>query len=151
MKKFTRAFLALVAILVVFVVYQVALFPEQLRNESFGAAFFPLWLSGLMAFLIAVIWLENRKAKDEPLNFDMQKLRLPLYFIAAALIFAIILPYGGFIFCAVLFLTVGMRLCTVRWRTSLICSVLMTTGVYLVFKTLLKVPLPAGALWENFI
>ena len=151
MKSFTRIFLLLIAAAVAFIVYQVFLFPRPILDEPFGSAFFPLLLGGFMAFLIVLIWLENKKVEDQPLDLVWTKLQRPVFFIASGVIFALTLPFGGFVLCSMGFLLAGMRICQVKWRTAAISSSLMTAGVYLVFKTLLKVPLPVGTLWENFV
>ena len=151
MKNFTRILLFVIAAAVAFIVHQVSLFPGPIKNESFGSAFFPLLLAGLMIFLIALIWIENQKAEDQPVDFVWAKLRRPVFFIAFGVFFALTLPSGGFVLCSMAFLLAGMRTCQVKWRTAAISSSLMTAVIYLIFKTLLKVPLPMGTLWENFL
>jgi hypothetical protein len=152
MKQLTRLVYLTVAILCGFVLWRTSLFPPALKAEPLGPGFFPILLSCSMLALLVPLWLENRKIKeDDSFVFNYAALRTPSFFAGASLVFALLLSVVGFFLCAVAFLLSGMLVCGVAPRRAISGSLLITVSVYVIFKMLLQVALPAGSLWGKFL
>lgn len=62
-----------------------------------------------------------------------------------AVIFA--MPYAGFLPTTAVFVFVATLVSGARWWGALLCALILSVGVYFLFSSLLRVPLPAGVLF----
>lgn len=116
-----------------------------------GAGFFPFWLGVLLAILSFQLFLQNRPTeaeRDEASPFaDLRRLGKPALILASLFVFALTLPFLGFLVAIGLFL--AFLLVPVekhRWLPGLITAVVGGFAFYLIFEVWLDVPLPIGVL-----
>jgi putative tricarboxylic transport membrane protein len=118
-----------------------------------GAGFFPLWLGIFLAVLSAALFIQavspRQKGVGQEESFLPEKAgrkRTFLFFVVFALCIALMGRLGflitSFLF-ALAFLVVVEKY---SWLKGLITSLCMAAVLYLLFNTVLQVPLPKG-LW----
>jgi hypothetical protein len=152
MTRLVRLVLFSIAILCAFVFWQVSFFPQALKEEPLGPSFFPILLSCCILTLLARLCFENRgKKEDASFALSLKNFLVPSFFAGSAFVFALALHLVGFLICSLIFLFTGMLVCGVALRKAILGTLLITAGVYSVFKMLLQVALPVGTLWENFL
>lgn len=131
---------------------------QSYRIEGFdslsGSGVFPLLASSVMVVSGAFILAKSIKlprAKEEaeasavsylfPLKF--------LVFVPLMVAFAAAMPALGFFTSAALFIFVAIYF---LWRKNLLTTILVTAisicAIYVIFRVLFKVVMPAGALWQ---
>ena len=97
----------------------------------------------LFILAIALIFSGIKKArKASPPIQASGDLAKPLLISSILVGYLILLLNSGFILATVIFLLLIYRLLGGSWRTGILFSVLLTLGEFLVFGSLLKVPLP---------
>lgn len=148
MKKYNYVFMAGAALLCVAAVWLVQNFPKRVLRASYGPAFFPLVMVGVIAFLLVLMFWENRKT-DSGLRIDFSDIKMPAIMMGMVGLFALGFQYVGFIAGSLAFLLVSMFILRTRPASGVLASVLVVAFIYTMFKVVLKVPLPVGILWEG--
>ncbi len=147
MRKFTYALIGVVGAFSLFIFTLVQQFPAKVKNVAFGPAFFPLFLLAAISILLLLL-LENRRAgSPEPMDFS--DMRLPGLMMGLVGVAAGIFEYAGFVLSSFVFLLPAMFLLKARPKTVFIVSSLVIASIYVLFKVILRVPLPVGSLWEG--
>lgn len=114
-----------------------------------GPGFFPLWLSGILAFLAAIMFYQATWRRPESMPQDFFPSRLA-YFrmgaILAALISVVILmdPMGFRLTMLAFLLFLLFALGRVNIFVTILAALGGSFGAYQVFVEMLKVPLPIG-------
>jgi|WetSurSiteA1Bulk_404760.scaffolds.fasta_scaffold115847_2 putative tricarboxylic transport membrane protein len=122
------------------------------RSGIPGPGFLP-FVTGLILVALSLLLLVSRvwKApgeadpKGEPMPGG-QALRRILIVLGALCLYALILEPLGFVLTAFLFMIVVLRLEPRRWSFVMPAAIGTTVFFYILFKTLLRVPLPPGIL-----
>ncbi|ALS20516.1 MULTISPECIES: tripartite tricarboxylate transporter TctB family protein [Paenibacillus] len=135
----------------VLLIYAGVLFVESLSLRYYtaygpGPGFFPIWLNGVLIILaLGYIWLSLRKEvilfKDIfPKGKDLKNvLSVPV----SILIFMLIVNTTGFVIgCTVLLFLVLVR--QYKWNLALGISLTTSVVLFVVFVTLMEVPLPVN-------
>ena len=119
-----------------------------------GAGVFPLLIAGILFLAsISALWegWKNRahtEALDLPKGEDGVRL---VKLVALLISYFVAIPWLGFALSSVLFCILLIRLLSaLSWQRCAAYAVIMTAVVYLIFITILKVPMPAGILVELF-
>lgn len=112
-----------------------------------GPGLFPRWLSILLA-LFAIIYIIDCLMKDNKITFAdvMPKGKVLFRVLSVAgsiFLFILIAPFVGYIIAGIL-VTMILLLPDFKWYSSLAISATVTLALFLVFKTLLDIPLPAN-------
>lgn len=149
MKQFNIVFSFCVAVLLAGITYLTVLFPENVHAERFGPAFYPLTLVCVIVVLLVLFLLENRRQTCDARLFESARLRRPLAMGAAFVALILLLEPIGFPLSGFAFLLATTRFFGTPWRTSLAVAAIVTGLIYLMFKIVLQVPIPLGALWET--
>jgi hypothetical protein len=112
-------------------------------DDTPGPGLLPLVISLLLLPLLFV-------AMREPIPSDETSFKaLPLVAVMLAIIYALTLPYVGFVPASVLMLVVWIRFFYGQgWFGAIICSTTLTAGGVVIFNVLLKVPMPLFAVWQ---
>lgn len=119
-----------------------------------GAGVFPLLIAGILFIAsISALW-EGWKDRAHTEALDLPKgedgIRL-VKLVALLLGYFLAIPWLGFALGSVLFCILLIRLLSdLSWQRCVAYAVIMTAVVYLIFITILKVPMPAGILVELF-
>ncbi len=114
-----------------------------------GAAIFPVFVGViLMLASLATIWegwkLEKAERIDVPVGIDRRRL---LSLTGLLLGFFLALPWLGQTISSTLFCILLMRvLSDLSWPRIVVYSLPITTAIYLIFVSVLKVPMPRGIL-----
>ncbi|WP_095107160.1 tripartite tricarboxylate transporter TctB family protein [Pseudomonas sp. Irchel 3E20] len=116
--------------------------------EPVGPRAFPLLMLGLMG--LALLYMLFRPtpivhSEDEP-PLDRETLQKIGLCVALLLIFASLFEPLGFILSSMLIGIPMARLYGGRWLPAIAVTTLMSVGLYLLFDTLMDVPLPLGLL-----
>lgn len=127
-------------------------YPSGTVEEGMGARFVPLLLGSLLAFLSLLLllkglfWGESRweahvgSAAAWP--FD-RHLLVPVILIILLSLYLFLLDWLGFLIATPLFLLTAMMALGSGVRRAAAVGIAFTVGAYVVFDTLLGVPLPA--------
>ncbi|MDQ0218149.1 tripartite tricarboxylate transporter TctB family protein [Peribacillus cavernae] len=113
-----------------------------------GPGFLPLWLSGVLIVISLVyIW---EAIKKEVIVFKQilpkgRALGNILSMLGSIIIFMIVISYAGFVVSAVILLFIVL-VREFKWYSALGISVVTSIIVFLVFNSLLGIPLPVNAL-----
>ena len=115
-----------------------------------GPGFFPSWLSGiLIVFSIVLIAQQfagtgsRREAKAKASSGNAAYYKEIVYVLAGMVVYIAVLPFLGFIVASALFLA-ALFLRGVKWYVNIIVSIGVSTGLFLIFDTLLGVALPTN-------
>lgn len=159
-----------------FVFYLTKDWPKATHKSGFGPGFYPDLLTIVLLVLLAILFFQEwtadrryRKAKaesrakadaeagepealteedsDEKLGFNLERIKMPAFFIVLMIIYTALINTLGFITDTILFLFSGMIIMKARPLPSILISVLFTAFLYLIFGLLLKVQLPLGEIW----
>jgi putative tricarboxylic transport membrane protein len=144
-KKFNFTIIGVVGAFSFFIFYLITQFPAKVTKTKFGPAFFPELLLLIIGILLVVLVLENMRSQDTT-NLDFSDMRLPACMMGLVGITTFIFEYLGFVLSGFIFLVPAMLLLKARPRTAVIASVLVVAFIYIVFKVILRVPLPVGSL-----
>jgi hypothetical protein len=118
-------------------------FPEGGYSEGFGPGFYPLILAVVILGLSLVLIYETIRSKNkEAIGLTINQLRMPAFLTIAIIVFSVLLHYIGFLIDSVLFLFVTMVLLKTKPKLALSLSIIFTVVIYVLFKLVLKVPLP---------
>lgn len=119
-----------------------------------GAGVFPLLVAGvLFVASLSSLWegwskRANSPVLDLPEGSDRTRL---LKLIALLLVYFLIIPWAGFSLSSILFCALLIHLLSdLTWTRSMVYAFLMTAAIHIIFITILKVPMPQGALIELF-
>lgn len=111
-------------------------------------AYYPRALALLLAILSAVLIIKaviQRELGSVSVNKEFLK-NVGIIF-GLILLYVLSFQFVGFLVSSFVFLVCGVRLYGGSWKESMLCSVLVTAGVYIVFHILMKVPMPQGILF----
>ena len=116
--------------------------------EPVGPRAFPLLMLGLMG--LALLYMVFRPApikhsEDEP-PLDRETLTKIAICVALLLVFAGLFEPLGFILSSIVIGIPMARLYGGRWVPSIVVTMLMAIGLYLLFDRVMEVPLPLGLL-----
>ncbi|MDX9860870.1 MAG: tripartite tricarboxylate transporter TctB family protein [Rhodospirillales bacterium] len=132
--------------------YEISHFPTTLeRYRSLGPAVFPKLLSWAMLFLsIALFWQGLRKNRSAVLSFKFSSpaFRSTAFIIFMLIAYIVLVDAIGIILWGMAFM-IAVQVALGERRPAMIAgiSVVVVGGIYGVFSTLLRVPLPGGSLF----
>ena len=152
MKKKTCLYFSLVLFvaLVIFVLVSSTTFPTLGITYGFGPALFPrivcvgILVCVLIIFIQTLLDKEMSKEKIEIRWADFKRL---LVLLCAVVVYAAMLEYLGFLVMNTAFLLFTLKYYKNKWGLAIFSSVLLTASLYVVFKIVLRVPLPFGAIF----
>lgn len=112
-----------------------------------GPGLFPIMIGALFVVAAVGLLVETRRGRSEDVvhwPYPRYALRLVLVLVASVL-YLVLLPIigqllAGALLCALLLIALNMR----RWWVVLIVSVVSSVTIYVLFSTVLGVPLPRG-------
>ena len=114
-----------------------------------GLAFFPMVVAGLLIVLALILLLTSifKKVEEVSPGFFGRKQLKSYLAIGVILVYLIVMPYVGFCVSSALFLFVLIRLFGYhKYWLNAVVSIASSALIYVLFKLLLNVPLPAGFL-----
>ena len=120
-----------------------------LSEYGLGSGFFPLLL-GIILLILAVIWfILNRRAEKDFTWRNLIPSRGPILITLISIVWSLIFEITGTII-SLFLLTAGIWIVYERlsWRSSLLGALTLTLITYVLFSTLVGVPLPKG--WISF-
>ena len=129
--------------------------PYGQHTEGYGAAFYPALLLGVLAVLTIVLFVQTlRLPKDEDKkekpsdasgssDFSFKNFG---FFLVLFLLYTLPLQRIGFIINSFLFLTIGMVYLRTPLKRAVVVSIAVVAVIYVMFKIVLRVPLPPGLL-----
>lgn len=150
MKQFNIFFGICVGLLVAGVVYMTLGFPADVQATRFGPAYYPITLACVIALLLVLFLLENRRATSETL-FSFKQMRHPIFLGTAFIALIFLLEPLGFLLCGFAFLSITTRVLGTSYKRSLVIAAAITGAIYVLFKLVLKVPIPLGTVWESIL
>ncbi|WP_408010213.1 tripartite tricarboxylate transporter TctB family protein [Pseudalkalibacillus sp. A8] len=114
-----------------------------------GPGLFPAWLSGMLA-LFSILYILDCLRKENNISISDiipkgKVLFRILTVIASIIVFIVIAPFTGYVIAGIIVM-VMMLLPDFKWYSTLAISTTVTLVLFLVFKTLLNIPLPANSL-----
>ena len=123
----------------------------QLDNGYPGPALFPEVLSVLFIFCGIGLIIKGVRKRERILKFDLSSISSGgwlniIFVLGAVLCYIFLAELLGFLIFSFVILVVLMKWLKVKTLHSLIMSVVVTLGIYLLFSKILLVPLPWG-LW----
>jgi putative tricarboxylic transport membrane protein len=125
------------------------------NSEGPGPGFFPMGYGLIMlGFSLVLIYQRltapvDRRPKVAPTMHDESGFRAALRSWVAIIASVPLMYFFGFVVGFGLAILFMVKVVFGRsWRTSLITSVAIVAGLYLIFPVLLSAPLPAGRLWS---
>jgi len=134
--------------------YQTYYLPGTTLEGTPGPRFFPSLLVIILSFLSVLLFIRGGKRgsanEDSPNDQDEKEEPFFKGFIVfiAILFYVILVKYIGFMMGTIIGLTVVLSLNPERnWKTTLITACLTGIGLHVIFKVLLKIPLPTGILF----
>ena len=150
MKRYNLIF-SIILIVIVVLIYQWSInFPENTPGSGLGPGFFPRILIIMMLFisiyLIATSIIKKKKEKSVSVGFNVNKLKKPILIVCLTILYTITLNYLGFLLDTIIYLIITSILFGNKYLQSLLFSIIFTFLVYLIFKKMLRVPLPPGIL-----
>ena len=152
-KAFDFVFIGAMMALSLYVGITAARYPRADISEGFGPGIYPILLV-VIIFLLAVLLLvitirKNDTAKVE--GFDLASLKNPAAFWGLLALFCLAMKPLGLLLSSFLYLAITTRfLFRVNWRNVLLTSVIVPAVVWAVFVLAVKVPFPAGTVWNLF-
>ena len=132
--------------------------PYGEHTVGYGPAFYPTLLLGLLGLLTLVLLLQTLKSpKDvkEEKKEDEQKKAFGIFdvsfrnfgfFLVLFLFYAITLNITGFIINSLLFLFIAMKYLKASLKQAVFVSVIVVAVIFVMFRIVLRVPLPSGIL-----
>lgn len=118
-----------------------------------GSGFFPFFTGLALGLFSILILLEARRSKKEDERFwapGANKKEIFLTF-SSILFYALLLERLGFIATSLIFfILINHFVFYLKWTTSIVFSIFVSFGTYLVFTILLHAPLPQGLLERIF-
>ena len=112
-----------------------------------GPGFFPIWLSGILIILsliYIVVSFKNGDPDTEPMP-DKNGIKKILFIIISMILFALLLPYAGFIMSSTIFLFV-LLYGGYKWYTNAAISAGVSILLFCLFDIVLEVQLPVSLL-----
>jgi putative tricarboxylic transport membrane protein len=148
MKKLNANAWAGVALLIVSLVFLIKSFDYAYSSElGPGPGFFPFWLSaGLLVLSLIYIVSSMRSNSTEKVTMPSGKsLKEVLFLLGSMILFAVLLPYLGFIISSTLFLF-ALLFKAYKWHINLLTSAGVSVFLYVLFDLVLEVRLPVSVL-----
>ena len=118
--------------------------PFQGLKAGLGPAFFPYLSLAILTILVIIYLIVNLFIKNVHKGRKMNNRFCwsTIIIFGLLIIYAILFKYSGFIISTLLFLAGSMIVLKVKWLYAILISTLTTSGLYLIFITFFKVPLP---------
>lgn len=151
MKQFNIFFGICVGSLVVGVVCMTLGFPADVRAARFGPAYYPISLACVITLLLVLFLLENRHTVNIERLFKKEQMRHPVFLGTAFILLIFLLEPLGFPLCGFAFLFVTTCFLGTSCKYSLFLATAITGSIHVLFRLVLKVPIPMGTLWEGMI
>lgn len=147
MRKTNLVFSAGMGVLSLLVLWWSRDLPSGAVEYGYGPDLYPRLLSWFILGLVALLVIGTfREKENEPSRFKLQQLSLPVALTLMISAYALLMEYLGFIVDTFVFLFASMFALKTSGRKALLLSLAITAIVYLVFKIVLRVPLPKGTL-----
>ncbi|MEI3605206.1 tripartite tricarboxylate transporter TctB family protein [Pseudogracilibacillus sp. SE30717A] len=125
-------------------------FPKEVSNAP-GPGFYPSFLGVILIILGVFLLIQNlidKNKEDVSLALGSKKARFIYKVIGIVTLYAIVLPFIGFIATTFSFMIVMCYLMGLRsYKLLLIIPLGVTTVVFLIFNMVFKVPLPSQTLF----
>ncbi|MGN1376989.1 MAG: tripartite tricarboxylate transporter TctB family protein [Dorea sp.] len=147
-KKINYIIIAIFLVLAGVVGFLMKDYPWSGITQGFGPAFYPTVLLVILLVLLLILFIQtltNKGMEEEEKKLpELKQLKRPALLLLCMILYAILMPYLGFVITGILYLFVTMRILRADMKKSIICSVAMVVIVYLLFRYAFKVPLPMG-------
>lgn len=116
-------------------------------TDSYGASFFPnIFAVSLLLLSVATIYYRIRSLSEERTVIEQTPRKL-VYLFLVAILASMVLYFGGFIVMGVVVTFLLCRIISLSIKESVILSLVLSLGIYLLFNVLLRVQLPKGILF----
>lgn len=114
-----------------------------------GPGLFPLWLSGLMG-VFSILFMLDSLRKNNVISFSDvfpkgETLASVVKVVLSIFLFILMAPFLGYILSSVIVLLI-LLMPAFKWTTSLSTAASVTIVLYVVFNTILDIPLPTNML-----
>jgi len=125
-------------------------FPS-LENGYPGPSLFPEVLAVLFIFCGIGLIIQGIRQREKILKFDLRNITLAgwlniVFVLGTVLCYILFAEYAGFLIFSFVILIILMKWLKVKMLPSLVMSIVVTLGIYVLFAKILLVPLPWG-LW----
>lgn len=110
------------------------------------ATLYPIFVTSLLLFLtiIHLVITYNKKDTTESTVFKDIQLKQLLFVLGASGLYVAIINIIGYITSTIVYILVVLLGLKVRKETSIVISVVFAALIFILFKVLLRVPLPKG-------
>jgi len=147
MKKWNYVISALIAVLGVVVLILSSKFPAEPGTGDPGAGFWPSALGGLLAGLAVVLAISNtvkeKKEAAKEFALTLEGNKRVYMFMAATVVYCVILYFLGFIIATLLFIPSAMYMLDMRDKKAImVVDIVVVAAIFVIFRLLLKTPLP---------
>ncbi len=118
-------------------------------STGLGPAFFPRIILIGMFILGLVVMIRGFLTRNKPseFNLNIKDLRTPVLLLVMTGLLVLFMHFFGFLISTPLFLIVAMLFWKISWLKSLAISVGLSAVLFLLFKVILRIQLPAGTLF----
>ena len=118
------------------------------KSSRPGPGFLPFGLAIILIALSTALIAKSWKKEEQSVPFWSERGWFrPVLGVGIFLLYALLLPFLGFVFTTFFFLIFWMWIIErIRWVTILPISIGVTAVLFLIFSYFLEVPLPAGFL-----
>jgi len=122
-------------------------FPEgDCLAMGLGPAFFPRIILTVMFILSVVVMVRGVLTKKSPSEFNLKtsELLTPVLLLVMTGFFVLVMKFFGFFLSVPFFLIGAMMFWKVSWQKSAAIGIGLSALLFLFFKIILRIPLPAG-------
>ena len=143
------SFLLFVA-LVIFVWVVSMDFPQMGLAFGFGPAFYPRIVCVGILICVLIIFIQtlfDKKMDKEKIEIKWADFKRLFALLGAAVIYTVTLRYLGFLAVNMAFLLFCLKYYENKWIVTILSSSLVTAVLYITFRIVLRVPLPAGTIF----
>lgn len=142
-KRATNIFLmALIIGFSVWVIYESAQFPTPNSPEIIGPARFPMMAAFLLCLVGIILFLNAIRDGGVEVTGFISEAKAPFVLVVLCICFILATQYIGFPIAGLIWFFIAAFFLGRRWRTSLLAAVILVSFIYVVFHTILSVPLP---------
>ncbi len=117
-------------------------------SRGLGPAFMPRLLAVLIAFLGVIVILRGWRSPGD--TGVLLPSKMPAALLGVMVAYGVVLVPVGFAISTPIFLLTSTSMLGVKLRKSIVFALIVTVVAYIVFKVMLRVPLPTGELLGDF-
>ncbi|MPB71663.1 tripartite tricarboxylate transporter TctB family protein [Campylobacter fetus] len=131
----------------IFVIYGAMSFNVAFSYDPLGPKTFPILLGILLSVLSVFIIIGPSKAEFANLSINLKI----IYLVALIILYQLSFDFLGFLFATFILVSLVSKIFKATNIEAVICGILVSITVYLVFKEVLDIPLPTGVIFENIL